>query len=85
MIHNMLLYVLSDCVVCTVCGRACSMQCALHYAEAHGTALENERHGIVNSNTYYFSSIYLILNSFCTFLFRCVCAFVVDIAVFCGH
>lgn len=54
---------------------------------AHAT-YEYERYGIVNSNTYYFSSIYLILNSSCTFCVyntaaaAAMAAFVVDIVIF---
>lgn len=84
MIHNMLLYVLSDCVQYAVCS---SIQFALCTSTCYKLR-EYERHGIVNSNTYYFSSIYLILNSFWNSFFVCVsvwmCAFVVDIAVFRG-
>lgn len=48
-------------------------QCTLHMLRN-----EYERHGIVNSNTYYFSSIYLILNSSCAF-------FSVFLAACCSH
>lgn len=71
MIYNMLLYVLWV-TVCTV------------HCTAHATS-EHLFNGIVNSNTYYFSSIYLIINSSCTWFLFLLCAlllFVVEIAHF---